>query len=87
MIHAEPTNMEISTEGVTRLTRDWVIRYHGVPRKIISDCDQCYISGFMKELNCILGIEMNPSTARHPITDGQMERMNQEIEKYLRIFF
>jgi hypothetical protein len=86
MIHAEPTNMDLSSEGVARFTRDRVIRYHGVPCKIISDRDQRYISGFMKELNRILGIEMNPSTSHHLITDGQTEQMNQEIEKYLRIF-
>jgi hypothetical protein len=40
----------------------------------------------MRELNRLLGTEMNPSTAFHPITDGQTERMNQEIEKYLRIY-
>lgn len=34
----------------------------------------------------LLGIERNPSTAYHPITDGQTERINQEIEQYLRIF-
>jgi hypothetical protein len=40
----------------------------------------------MRELNRLLGTEMNPSTAFHPITDGQTERMNQEIEKYLPIY-
>jgi hypothetical protein len=29
---------------------------------------------------------MNPSTAFHPNTDGQTERMNQEIEKFLHIY-
>ena len=86
MIHAEPTNMELTSEGVARLTRDRVIRYHGVPRKIISDRDTRYVSGFMRELNKLLGVEMNPSTAFHPITDGQTEHMNQEIEKYLRVY-
>ena len=40
----------------------------------------------MKDLCTLLGIERNPSTAYHPITDGQTERINQEIEQYLRIF-
>jgi hypothetical protein len=40
----------------------------------------------MQELNQLLGTEMNLSTAFHPITDGQTEWMNQEIEKYLRIY-
>jgi len=47
MIHAEPTNMEVTSEGIARLTRDRVIRYHGVPRKIISDRDPRYVSKFM----------------------------------------
>jgi hypothetical protein len=73
MIHAEPTNMEITSEGVARLAQDQVIRYHGVPRKMISDWDPRYVSGFMRELSQLLSTEMNPSTAFHPITDGQTE--------------
>lgn len=40
----------------------------------------------MKDLYRLIGIEGNPSTAYHPQTDGQTERINQEIEQYLRIF-
>jgi len=40
----------------------------------------------MRELNQILGIESKMSTAFHPQTDGQMERVNQELEQYLRMF-
>jgi len=40
----------------------------------------------MKELNRILGIETKLSMAFHPQTDGQTERMNQELEQYLRMF-
>ena len=40
----------------------------------------------MKELNNLLGIQTKLSTAYHPQTDGQTERVNQELEQYLRVF-
>src|SRR6266704_5376106 len=40
----------------------------------------------MKELHRLLGIETATSTAYHPQTDRQTERVNQELEQYLRIF-
>ena len=40
----------------------------------------------MHELNKLLGIKVAASTAYHSQTDGQTERVNQEIEQYLRLF-
>jgi len=40
----------------------------------------------MRELNKMLGIETKLSTAYHPQTDRQIERTNQELEQYLRIY-
>ena len=44
------------------------------------------MAGLMRELNRMLGIESKLSTAFHPQIDGQTERVNQELEQYLRIF-
>ena len=40
----------------------------------------------MIELCKKLGIDQAMSTVYHPRTDGQMERVNQELELYLCIF-
>jgi len=40
----------------------------------------------MKGICAQLGIEQNPSTAYHPQTDSQTERVNQEMEQYLRLY-
>lgn len=86
MIHLAPTTVELTSEGMARLFRDHVFKLHGLPRKIISDRGPQFASKFMKDFCTLAGIEQNLSTAFHPQTDGQTERMNQEIEEYLRIF-
>ena len=40
----------------------------------------------MHELNIILGIQTKLSTAYHLQTDGQTERLNQDVKQYLRLF-
>ena len=44
------------------------------------------VSQFMGELYHLLGIKVAASTAYQPQTDGQMEHVNQELEKYLCVF-
>ena len=44
------------------------------------------MAGLMKELNGMLGIISKLLMAFHLQTDGQTERVNQELEQYLRIF-
>src|SRR5258708_1770620 len=45
-----------------------------------------FVSNFSRELAALLGVKLTPSTSYHPQTDGQTERVNQEIEAYLRVF-
>jgi len=44
------------------------------------------VAGLMRELNGMLGIESKLLTVFHPQIDGQIERVNQELEQYLRMF-
>jgi len=83
MEHFIPTTERTSIEGLARLFRDNVWKLHGLPDSIISDRGPQFVAGIMKELNCILGIEMKLLIAFHPQTNGQTEKMNQELEQYL----
>ena len=44
------------------------------------------MAGIIKELNNLLEIQTKLSTTYHPQTDRQIERINQELEQYLRVF-
>ena len=86
MVHFIPTTEKTSAEGLARLFRDNVWKLHGLPESIISDRGPQFAAGLMRELNRMLGIESKLLTAFHLQIDGQIERVNQELEQYLRMF-
>ena len=86
MVYFIPTTERTSAEGLARLFRDNMQKLHGLPESIISDRGPQFVAGLMRELNRMLEIESKLSTAFHPQTNGQMERVNQELEQYLRMF-
>jgi len=61
-------------------------KYHGLPTDIVSDRDSRFTSDTWKEFLRLSGIRPRMSTAFHPQTDGQTERLNQTIKAYLRAF-
>ncbi|WVZ50951.1 hypothetical protein U9M48_002152 [Paspalum notatum var. saurae] len=61
-----------------------VLRLHGVPISIISDRGPQFTAEFWKSLHEALGTKLDYSTAYHPQTDGQTERVNQLLEDLLR---
>ncbi|KAL0537321.1 hypothetical protein IC582_026298 [Cucumis melo] len=60
-----------------------IVRLHGVPVFIISDRDARFKSKFWKGLQLALDTRLDFSTALHPQTDGQIERLNQVLEDML----
>jgi len=86
MAHFIATMEKTSAEGLAKLFRDQVWKLHSLPESIISDRGVQFAAGMMKELNNLLGIQTKLSTAYHPQMDGQTERINQELEQYLRVF-
>jgi len=86
MVHFIPTMEKTLAEGLARLFRDNVWKLHGLPESIISDRGPQFAAGLMRELNEMLGIKSKLLMAFHPQTDGQTERVNQELEQYLRMF-
>ena len=86
MVRAIPTTSDVTSLGVAKLFLEHIWRTFGLPEKTVSDRGPQYASAFMKELLGLLGIKAALSTAYHPQTDGQTERLNQEVEQYLRHF-
>jgi hypothetical protein len=86
MTHLIPTTTEVTAAGLALLFRKEVYHLHGLPKAIISDRDPRFTSDFWKALCSSLNINLNMSTAYHPETDGQTERVNQTIEVMLRFY-
>jgi hypothetical protein len=78
-----PTNKTVSMTKAACLYYEKVYTQFGLPDKIISDRDPRFASNLFQELGKLLGIKLVMSTAYHPQTDGETERVNQELEIYL----
>ena len=76
----------VSGSEVVNVFHNCMRQLHGIPKKIISDRGPQFTATFMKDLYKLLDIEGNLSSAYHPQTDGQTERFNAEVEKYLRVW-
>ena len=83
MIHLKATTTNVSSEGLAKIYRGYIWKLHRIPRKILSDRGPQFTSKFMEEFTKALGTKRQLSTVYHPQTDGQMERINQEIGMFL----
>ena len=85
-VHLIPTTKDVTAEGVAQLYFDNIYKLHGLPRAIISDRDTKCTGVFWRTLQKMVGTDLMMSTADHPQTDRQTERMNRTILQILRQF-
>ena len=80
MMHFVATTEETTAEELARLFKDNVQRLHGLLESVVSDRGPQFAAELTRELNRMLDIQTRLLTAFHSQTDGQTERMNQELE-------
>lgn len=83
-VHFAPTIKTVDAPKLAKIFRETIYKHHGMPKVIISDRDERFLSMFWKALFGTLGTELRYSTAYHPQTDGQSERANRTLEEILR---
>ena len=84
MAHFIPTVKTLNGIGCARLLVDNCFKYHGIPRRMVSDKDIRFTSEFWHTVNKLFGTSVLFSTTNHPQTDGQTERTNRILNELLR---
>ena len=84
--HFIPCKESMSSSDLADLYINNIFKLHGLPDDIISDRGPVFRSKFWLSLLDELRIKSKLSSAFHPQTDGQTERVNQVLEQYLRCY-
>jgi transposase InsO family protein len=79
-----PVHTTYNAKKYAEIYLDQIVRLHGIPKMIISDRGAQFIARFWEQLQHALGTKLIRSSAYHPQTDGQTERVNQILQDMLR---
>jgi hypothetical protein len=82
--HFLPVHTTNKAQKYAELYIDRIVCLHGLPRTIVSDRGAPFVARFWEQLQESLGTKLIRSSAYHPQTDGQTERVNQILEDMLR---
>jgi hypothetical protein len=82
--HFLPVHTTHKAEKYAEIYIDQIVRLHGIPRTIVSDRGALFVARFWEQLQKSLGTTVIRSSAYHPQTDSQTERVNQILEDMLR---
>jgi transposase InsO family protein len=84
MAHFIPVHTTFTAKKYAEIYLDRIVFFHGVPKMIISDRGARFLAHFWEHLQASLGTKLIQSSAYHPQTDGQTERVNQILEDMIR---
>ncbi|KAL0153009.1 hypothetical protein M9458_051679, partial [Cirrhinus mrigala] len=65
---------------------NWVFWLYGLPEDIISDRGPQFTSRLWATFFRLLGVNVSLTSGYHPQADGQIERLNQELTRFLRTY-
>ena len=82
--HFLPGKATYTVDNWAQLYVREIVRLHGVSVSIVSDQDSWFMSAFWRGLQKALGTRLDFSTAFHPQTNGQTERLNQILKDIFR---
>jgi transposase InsO family protein len=82
--HFIPIKTTYSGPQLAELYMSRIVCLHGVPKKIMADRGTQFTSKLWERLHETLDTQLLFSSAYHPQTDGQTERVNQILEDMLR---
>jgi hypothetical protein len=86
MVHLVPVTPSVTAEETASIFLDTVFRLHGMPESIVSDRDPRFHAAFWRSLFQQCGTQLLMSTAAHPESDGQTERVNRVLGDILRSY-
>jgi hypothetical protein len=86
MVHFVPFHKEINEEESTYLFTSNCYSLHGVPKAIAFDRYHRFVGKCWQSLMGKLNTKSNMNTARHPLADGLIERVNQTMYLLLRCY-
>ncbi|KAG4037584.1 hypothetical protein PC123_g26853 [Phytophthora cactorum] len=86
MVHLAAVSAEVTAVQTARQFVDMVFKHHGMPLDIVSDRDPRFTARFWQEVFTLLGTQLSMSTADHPQTDGQTERVNRVLSDLLKSY-
>ena len=84
MAHYIPLPKLPSAKETAQLVLLHVFRLHGLPVDVVSDRGPQFSSVFWREFCSLMGATASLSSGFHPQSNGQTERINQEMETALR---
>ncbi|KAG6591156.1 reverse transcriptase [Phytophthora cinnamomi] len=86
MVHLAAVPAEVTAKQTARLFVDMVFKHHSMPTDIVSDRDPRFTANLWQEVFTLLGSQLSLSTADHPQTDGQTERVNRVLVDMLKSY-